>query len=63
MTVPSAPRRGFWYQVSRPFRATGRGIVRALDALEIVSLFVNIGRGIVWIVRGAGKLLVFVFDR
>ncbi|MFE6970952.1 hypothetical protein [Isoptericola sp. NPDC057653] len=54
MTLPNRPRRGFWYQVWRPFRALGRGLARVLEFLDHISVVVNVGRGIVWLVRGAG---------
>ena len=59
---PSGSRRGFWYQVWRPFRALGRGIARVLDLFDLISLVVNIGRGIFWLVRGAGSVVARVFD-
>jgi len=62
MTVPAPPRRGFWYQAFRPIRATGRGIARAADAIDVISLVVHVGRGVVWLVRGTGRLLASVFD-
>jgi hypothetical protein len=48
--------------VWRPFRALGRAIARVLEFFEVISLVVNIGRGIVWLVRGAGSVVARVFD-
>lgn len=57
MTTADTPRRGFWHQVGRPFRAVGRGIGRVLDALDLVSLIVNIVRGTVWLFRSIGRAI------
>ena len=59
---PSRPRRGFWYQVRRPFRALGRGIARVLELVDLVSVVVNVGRGIVWLVRGVGSVVARAVD-
>jgi len=55
-------RRGFWYQVWRPFRAFGRGVARVLGFFDLISLVVNVGRGIVWLVRGAGSVAARIVD-
>ncbi|MFE7504155.1 hypothetical protein [Promicromonospora sp. NPDC057488] len=55
MTTADEPRKGFWYQVGRPFRAIGRGLGRVLEALDLLSVILWIGRGIVWVVRGVGR--------
>lgn len=57
MTTADTPRRGFWHQVGRPFRALGRGLARVLDALDLVSLIVHIVRGIVWLFRSIGRAI------
>ncbi|MFC7876713.1 hypothetical protein [Isoptericola sp. NPDC057391] len=62
MNQPSRPRRGFWYQVWRPFRAVGRGVVRVLEFFELISLVVNVGRGAAWLFRGAGNVVARVSD-
>ncbi|MFB8229424.1 hypothetical protein [Cellulosimicrobium sp. NPDC055967] len=62
MNPPNRPRRGFWYQVWRPFRALGRGIARVLELVDLVGVVVNVGRGIVWLVRGVGSVVARVVD-
>ncbi|MGM7420859.1 hypothetical protein [Cellulosimicrobium sp. CpK407] len=62
MSSPSRPRRGFWYQVWRPFRVLGRGIARVLELADLVSVVVNVGRGVVWLARGAGSVVARVVD-
>ncbi|WP_402468967.1 hypothetical protein [Isoptericola aurantiacus] len=62
MNVPNRPRRGFWHQVWRPFRALGRGIARVAEFFDLISVVVNVGRGIVWLVRGAGSVVARAFD-
>lgn len=57
MTTADTPRRGFWHQVGRPFRAVGRGIGRVLEALDLVSLIVNIVRGVAWLFRSIGRAI------
>lgn len=57
MTTADTPRKGFWHQVGRPFRALGRGIGRVLDALDLVSLVVNIVRGVIWLFRSIGRAI------
>nr|BFF19939.1 hypothetical protein GCM10025730_34600 [Promicromonospora thailandica] len=52
-----SPRRGFWYQVGRPFRALGRGIGHVLEVLDLIGLVVRIVRGLVWLVRAVGRLV------
>jgi len=59
---PNRPRRGFWYQVWRPFRALGRGFARVLEFFDLISVVVNAGRAIVWLVRGVGSVVARVFD-
>ncbi|MGY4645044.1 hypothetical protein [Cellulomonas sp. URHB0016] len=56
MTTGEGPQTGFWQLVTRPFRAVGRGITRAGEFIDFVSLIVNIGRGIALVVRGLGRL-------
>lgn len=58
VTVRDRSKQGFWYQVGRPFRA----ISRALDASDLFSGVAMIGRAIVWVGRGLGKLLSAIFD-
>ncbi|HEY9265309.1 MAG TPA: hypothetical protein VIQ11_11945 [Mycobacterium sp.] len=62
MNLPNRPRRGFWYQVWRPFRAVGRGIAQALEVFDLISVVMNVGRGIVWLSRGVGSVAARVFD-
>jgi hypothetical protein len=57
MTTAATPRKGFWHQVGRPFRALGRGIDRVLDALDLVSLVVHIVRGVIWLFRSIGRAI------
>jgi hypothetical protein len=57
MTTADTPGRGFWHQVGRPFRALGRGIGRVLEALDLVSLIVNIVRGVIWLFRSIGRAI------
>ena len=57
MTTADNPGRGFWQQVGRPFRAFGRGIGRVLEALDLVSLIVNIVRGVIWLFRSIGRAI------
>ncbi|MFE5336097.1 hypothetical protein ACFQ8E_09315 [Isoptericola sp. NPDC056573] len=62
MNQPTRPRRGFWYRVGRPFRALGRGLARVLEFFDLISVVVNVGRGIVWLVRGVGSVVARAFD-
>ncbi|MFI2485553.1 hypothetical protein ACH47X_01530 [Promicromonospora kroppenstedtii] len=55
MMTADTPRRGFWHQVGRPFRAIGRGLGRVLEVLDLLSAILWIGRGVVWVVRGIGR--------
>ncbi|WP_036960180.1 hypothetical protein [Promicromonospora kroppenstedtii] len=55
MAMADKPPKGFWYQVGRPFRAVGRGLGRVLEALDLLSAILWIGRGVVWVVRGIGR--------
>lgn len=55
-------RRGFWFQVGRPFRAAGRGFVHVLEVVDLIGLVVQLGRGLFWLFRGAGTLLAKAFD-
>jgi hypothetical protein len=48
--------------VRRPFRALGRGVARVLEIVDLVSVVVNVGRGVVWLVRGVGSVVARVFD-
>lgn len=57
VTSTDAPRRGFWYQVGRPFRALGRGVARVIELLDLVSLIGNVVRGVVWLFRLVGRVL------
>jgi hypothetical protein len=57
MTTANTPKRGFWHQVGGPFRALGRGIARVLEALDLVSLIVNIVRGVMWLFRSIGRAI------
>ncbi|MGI5188481.1 hypothetical protein ACQEVI_10095 [Promicromonospora sp. CA-289599] len=57
MTTANTPEKGFWHQVGRPFRALGRGIGRVLEALDLVSLVVNIVRGVIWLFRSIGRAI------
>jgi hypothetical protein len=57
MTTANTPKRGFWHQVGRPFGALGRGIARVLEALDLVSLIVNIVRGVMWLFRSIGRAI------
>jgi len=57
MTMADTPWRRFWHQVGRPFRAVGRGIGRVLEALDLVSLIVNIVRGVAWLFRSIGRAI------
>lgn len=62
MTETQHRRRGFWYQVGRPFRAVGRGIEWIWEVTDIMRSLVALGRAIAWIFRGAGRLLGAIFD-
>ncbi|WP_020018021.1 hypothetical protein [Promicromonospora sukumoe] len=55
MAMADKPRKGFWYQVGRPFRAIGRGMGRVLEALDFFSLIAWIVRGVAWVIRGIGR--------
>lgn len=57
MTAADTPRRSFWQQVGRPFRPLGRGAGRALEALDLVSLIVNVVRGVAWLFRSIGRAI------
>jgi hypothetical protein len=57
MTTADTPRRGFWRQVGRPFRALGRGTGRVLDALDLVSLVIHLVRGVIWLFRSIGRAI------
>jgi len=46
----------------RPFRALGRGIARVLEVFDLISVVVNVGRGVVWLFRGVGSLVARIFD-
>jgi len=48
--------------VWRPFRALGRGIARVLELVDLVSVVVSVGRGVVWLARGAGSVVARVVD-
>ncbi|MFC8596771.1 hypothetical protein [Isoptericola sp. NPDC057191] len=62
MTTAGVTRQGFWHRVGRPFRATGRGIRYVWEGLELLSLVVNVGRGLVWLVRGVGRAVSSIVD-
>ena len=62
MTETLRRRHGFWYQTGRPFRAAGRGLGWLWEMADLVGSVVALGRGIVWIFRGAGRLLATIFD-
>ncbi|ROS73619.1 hypothetical protein [Cellulomonas sp. PhB143] len=49
MNLSNRPRRGFWYQVWRPFRALGRGNDRVLEFFDLISIVVNVGRAVLWL--------------
>ncbi|MFI8526987.1 hypothetical protein ACIGB8_21200 [Promicromonospora sukumoe] len=55
MATADTPRRGFWQQVGRPFRALGRGIGRVLDVLDLLRLIIGIIRGVAWLFRSIGR--------
>ena len=57
VTTGEIPKTGFWWLVGRPFRAVGRGVARAWEFLDLVSLIVNIARGIAWVFRGLGRAI------
>jgi hypothetical protein len=57
MTMADNTRTGFWQQVGRPFRALGRGIARVLEVLDLLSLILNIVRGVAWIFRSIGQAI------
>lgn len=57
MTTADTPKKGFWHQVGRPFRALGRGIARVLDALDLISLIGHIVRGVIWLFRSIGRAI------
>ncbi|MDO8148966.1 hypothetical protein Q6350_11040 [Isoptericola sp. b515] len=61
MVDAARSRRGFWSTVGRPFRALGRAVGRLVELLDLLWLPVQVVRGAVWLVRGAGRLIGEVF--
>lgn len=57
MTMADNGRTVFWQQVGRPFRALGRGVARVLEALDLLSLILNIVRGVSWLFRSIGRAI------
>lgn len=62
MTETRHRRQVFWYQIGRPFRAAGRGIGWLWEVADLIGSVVALGRGLVWIFRGAGRLLTGIFN-